>query len=140
MKNFFIILTTMAAFVILLSATCNNNKEISLKKGVSETRTANGLEYTITVTDILDNRCPKNVKCIRAGETFVHTSLKVGNTAEQLLQFCTGLDCRRGAIGTTDTVTTSSGNIEIKLLSVEPYPIQTEIASSKTAKFAVRKL
>ena len=139
MKNFFIILPTIAACVILLSATCND-KEISLKKGESETRTANGLKYNITVTDILDNRCPKNVKCIRAGEAFVHTSLKVGNTAEQLLQFCTGLDCRRGTIGTTDTVTTSSGNIEIKLLSVEPYPIQTEMPSSKTAKFAVRKL
>lgn len=140
MKNISIFLGMILAGFMFLSTTCNYNKEIYLKKGESETRKIDGIEYTLTVNDILDNRCPKNVKCIRAGEAFVHTVFKTKKAGEQLLQFCTGLDCRRGNIGDAETITTSSGAVEVKLISVEPYPVQNASRTSKTAKFAIRKL
>lgn len=140
MKNISLFVAMIVTLFVLTSGTCNENKDIALKKGETETRKIDGVKYLITVTDIQDSRCPKNVKCIRAGEAFVHTSIKTENSGEQLLQFCTGLDCRRGTIGEADTIGTVSGKIEVKLLSVNPYPGEGVTETSKIAKFAIRKL
>ncbi len=138
-RNLFLGIILLSSF-ILLSSTCNNSGDFTLKNGESVTRKIDGINYRIAVTDINDSRCPKDVKCVRAGEAFVNVSFKSGSGGEQLLQFCTGLDCRRSSITDTDTVGTPNEKIEIKLLSVTPDPTQTTTDGPKKATFTIRKL
>lgn len=140
MKHIFLIPIILMAYFVLISGTCNKSSDIILNKGASEMRKIDGINYTLTVTDIKDSRCPKDVKCIRAGEAFVSASFHTEKSSQQLLQFCTGIDCKRSSIGESVTVPTPSGSVEIKLVSVSSYPVQGGTAAAKTATFMVKKL
>ena len=127
------------SFVIMLN-TCNNKGDIVLQEGESAARKIDDVKYRLKVNSIEDSRCPKDVKCVRAGEAFVNVSVDRDNDGEQLLRFCTGLDCRRGTVADVNTISTATDNIEIKLLSVTPDPTLTNEKDSKKATFTIKKL
>lgn len=140
MKRHLLIPGLLIFSLITMSNTCNNTGDIVLKAGESAARKIADVKYTIKVNSIEDNRCPKDVKCIRAGEAFVNVSVDRDNDGEQLFRFCTGLDCRRGTVADVNTISTATDNIEIKLLSVTPDPTLTNEKGSKKATFTIKKL
>lgn len=126
---------------ILMSNTCNNGEgKLTLIEGETETRKLDGAVYSITVKHIRDNRCPKNVKCIRAGEALVDVDIVKSGGAAQSVQFCLGVDCRMHGAAISSSLPIERTTYEIRLESVTPYPTQNGTATaSKSANFVVAK-
>ena len=121
----------------MTNAGCTNKEDTTLKKlgdnfelKASESISFSDIGNTITakLINIQDSRCPKNVQCIRAGEAIVTLDLQIGDEQFKDLKVCIGCE-KEMNITETAIIKAKSKNYAIKLISVDPYPVSTVLAT-----------
>lgn len=102
----------------IVDLSLNEAKEIQLENE----------KFKLTLTKIMDSRCPEDATCVRAGEAIASFTLD-----NQSFDLCIGPDCNPA---TTVNFKTING-ITIKLIEVNPLPITTngDMAKSVVVKF-----
>ena len=140
MKNILII----SLFFLFSNLSCTNQEDMvsqkmgdtfQLKTGESVSFSDNSIAINAKLITIQDNRCPKDVQCIRAGEAIVVLDLKIGDEIFKGLKVCIGCEKEMGITESTE-IKTKSKTYTLKLNSVDPYPISTVLASP-TATMAI---
>ena len=83
--------------------------------------------------NIVDNRCPRDANCIRAGEALVDLVITNSEVTDFHMELCVGPDCNKRP----DFYTFSVSGIKYKLilLSVDPFPQASGSSQRKTATF-----
>ncbi|MGV3539075.1 MAG: hypothetical protein ACO1OQ_04650 [Rufibacter sp.] len=103
-------------------------------------------ELTLTLTQVTDSRCPKNVMCIRYGSAVAEVTVQDsrGNSAKQQLYLGEALaEPNNRGFRSADSVDVALGSKKYLLVlqEVQPYPLDSEEAQPpKTAKVTVRPL
>lgn len=110
---------------IIIIASCSGSKPIAVPPGSFVFSDGNQKSFgsaLITLKEIQDSRCPKNVNCIRAGEAIAVFNIVVANSNERNIQLCTGADCTARGLAENYTLHTDNHTYLFKLDSIAPYP------------------
>jgi hypothetical protein len=137
MKNLIVI----SLFFIFTNAGCTNKEDATSKKlgdsfqlkaSESVSFSDNGNTITAKLINIQDSRCPKDVQCIRAGEAIVMLDLQIGDEQFNGLKVCIGCEKEMNIIEST-TIKAKTKTYTLKLISVDPYPVSTVLATPTAA-------
>lgn len=126
--------------VIILAACGAGSKTIIIPPGnfalkVKEKTTYNNL--SVTLTEVQESRCPKDVNCIRAGEAIAVLNITVADKSERNIQLCTGADCSQRALGESYTFSLDEHRYLFKLDSIVPDPGKTAVRGEPVVYFSI---
>ncbi len=133
MKN----LLTISLFFFFANVGCTSKEDATsrklgdtfqLKASESVSFSDNGSLIVAKLINIQDSRCPKDVQCIRAGEAIVILDLQIGNEQFNGLKVCVGCEKEMNITEST-VIKAKSKTYTLKLISVDPYPISTVLAT-----------
>lgn len=95
----------------------------------------------ITVKEVKDSRCPKNVNCIRAGEAIAVLNVLIANSSERNIQLCAGADCSARGLSENYSLHTNNGQKYLFTLdSIAPYPMSGVEQKDKKVFFTIKQL
>lgn len=129
-------LSSLLLFILLFSG-CSQKlqpENKTLKLSVNQSQTIESAIFT--VTQINDNRCPKNTNCFVAGKAEVFLNINYGREIKKVT-LCIGADCKQET--GTNQIQFENRNYNIALISVDPPNSTTPTQKTKTATLKINK-
>ena len=149
MKKFILILCSLTLLFACrkesISESDQLGKEITIELGSTSNISLNDASSSdqlhITVDNVIDARCPKNVSCVWAGKAEVSLTLASEDNKGVNMNLCLG-QCQNAAFKEydTDTVTIGSAKYKVKLLQVNPYPDEKNTTKNKSVQLRVETI
>jgi hypothetical protein len=121
MKNFMTMLALLMSFAMAVEGPKMLEPTLGETFVLRHNDTAVFQDLTISITDIQDSRCPKNIDCYWTGEVKVTVQVSSATNEETILLTTPPV---------TGTNNAKVGNYKLTLLDVAPYP--GEVVSTDT--------